>query len=322
MGALWGVLLALAVLAVLVLGISYVCFHIAFYMPEKNKKPKAEFELPEGKIYEPYADAMIGWMKQVRAMPSEDVQITTCDGLVLRGKYYEYAPGAPVELMFHGYRGAAERDLCGGVQRCFKLGHSALLVDQRAASKSQGNVITFGLREHQDCLCWVDFMRKRFGEDVKIILCGISMGATTVLMAAGEELPKNVVGVLADCGFSSAREIICKVIRQMGLPDQLVYPFIRLGAQLYGGFNVELANATEALKRCKVPVLFFHGTADDYVPWEMSQKNYDACASEKKLVCIDNAGHGLSYLMDPPLYLASVREFEVHWGIQGKEQVG
>ena len=152
-----GLLITLAAVAALVLAASYVCFYIAFYVPEKNKKPKAEFELPEGKIYEPYADAMIGWMKEVRAMPHEELQITSFDGLTLRGKYYEYAPGAPIELMFHGYRGAAERDLCGGVQRCFKLGHSALLVEQRASSRSQGNVITFGLREHRDCLRWAEF---------------------------------------------------------------------------------------------------------------------------------------------------------------------
>lgn len=316
---MWTVLLILAVLVLLVLAVAWVCFFLAFYMPEKGKQPKSEFDLPKGKIYEPYADAMIGWMKEVRAMPHEELQITSFDGLTLRGKYYEYAPGAPIELMFHGYRGAAERDLCGGVQRCFKLGHSALLVEQRASSRSQGNVITFGLREHRDCLRWAEFAQEKFGEDAKIILCGISMGATTVLMAAGEELPKCVVGVLADCGFSSAKEIICKVLRQIHLPPKLFYPLIRLGAKLYGGFALEQADATQAMTRCRLPVLFFHGTDDDYVPWQMSQKNFDACASQKKLVLVPGAGHGLSYLLDPQGYLAAVREFEPYWGINRKE---
>ena len=316
---MWTVLLILAVLVLLVLAVAWVCFFLAFYMPEKGKKPKSEFDLPKGKIYEPYADAMIGWMKEVRAMPHEELQITSFDGLTLRGKYYEYAPGAPIELMFHGYRGAAERDLCGGVQRCFKLGHSALLVEQRASSRSQGNVITFGLREHRDCLRWAEFAQEKFGEDAKIILCGISMGATTVLMAAGEELPMCVVGVLADCGFSSAKEIICKVLRQIHLPQKLFYPLIRLGAKLYGGFALEQADATQAMTRCRLPVLFFHGTDDDYVPWQMSQKNFDACASQKKLVLVPGAGHGLSYLLDPQGYLAAVREFEPYWGINRKE---
>lgn len=315
MDILWGVLLGVAILILLVLAISFVCFYMAFYMPEKNKKPKKEYDLPVGKVYEPYADAMVGWMKEVRALPFEQMEITTFDGLKLRGKYYEYAPGAPIELMFHGYRGTAERDLCGGVRRCFKLGRNALLVDQRAACQSQGNVITFGVKEHKDCLCWIEHMIRRFGPDVRIILCGISMGATTVLLAAGEELPKNVIGVLADCGFSTAKEIICKVVRQIGLPAGLVYPFIRLGAKLYGGFDPKDSDAPAALQRCRVPVIFFHGSDDDFVPWEMSKQNYDACVSEKKLVCIPKAGHGLSYLIDPPGYLEALREFGVKWGL-------
>ena len=315
------ILWTLLVLVLLVLATSYICFFLAFYVPEKEKLPKTEFDLPKGKIYEPYAQDMIRWMKEVRAMPHEELQITSFDGLILRGKYYEYAPGAPIELMFHGYRGTAERDLCGGVQRCFRLGHSALLVEQRAANRSQGNVITFGVNEHRDCLAWVELAEKRFGPDAKIILCGISMGATTVLMAAGKELPKCIVGVLADCGFSSGKEIICKVIRQLKLPAKLLFPFVSLGAKLYGGFRIEQSDAAKAMENCRLPVLFFHGLDDDYVPWQMSQKNYDACTAQKKLVLVPGAGHGLAYLLDPPGYLAAVREFEAHWGIERKEAV-
>lgn len=317
MGILW-VLLGLVLL---VLAVSYICFYLAFYMPEKGKIPKAEFELPVGKIYEPYADDMIRWMKEVRAMPCREMEITSFDGLVLKGRFYEYAPDAPIELMFHGYRGTAERDLCGGVQRCFKLGHSAMIVEQRAASRSQGNVITFGLREHRDCLRWAEYLNQELGSHRRIILCGISMGATTVLMAAGQKLPENVVGVLADCGFSSAREIICKVLRQIHLPPKLFYPLIRLGAKLYGGFDPEEADATKAMKNCTLPVLFFHGLDDDYVPWQMSRKNYDACGAVKKLVLVPGAGHGLAYLLDPTGYRAAIREFEPNWGIERKEAV-
>ena len=56
--------------------------------------------------------------------------------------------------------------------------------------------------------------------------------------------------------------------------QKLLYPFVRLGAKLYGGFRVEESDATRAMAKCYLPVLFFHGTDDDYVPWQMSQKNY------------------------------------------------
>ena len=157
---------------------------------------------------------MVAWMKEARKLVTEEFSIVSFDGLRLYGKFYEYEPDAPIELMFHGYRGSAERDLCGGVQRCFALGRSCLIVDQRTSEKSEGHVISFGINERRDCRAWVDFAVEHFGPDVKIVLTGISMGAATVMMAAGEPLPANVIGVLADCGYTSAKDIIKKVIRQ------------------------------------------------------------------------------------------------------------
>lgn len=292
----------------------YICFRLAYYVPAKDKH-RPEYEMPPGKIYEPYHGQMRKWMEEVRAMPSRELSITTFDGLTLWGKYYEYAPGAPIELMFHGYRGTAERDLCGGVQRSFSLGHSVLIVDQRGSGKSGGNTITFGVKESRDCRCWVDFMIKYFGADVRIILCGISMGATTVLLAASQSLPENVIGVLADCGFSSAKEIICKVIHQLRLPDKLLYPFVRLGGMMFGGFDVEKADASAAVKNCRVPVIFFHGDQDDYVPCQMSRVNYDACGAVKELVLTPGAGHGMCYLVDQEAYIRALRKFEKNWGL-------
>ena len=101
---LWIGLSVLAVLAAIVALIAYICFRMAFYVPKK--RPVAEeYPVPDGKEYIPYRDQMIGWIKESRALPHEDVQITSFDGLTLRGRYYEYAPGAPIELMLHGYRG-------------------------------------------------------------------------------------------------------------------------------------------------------------------------------------------------------------------------
>lgn len=301
-------------LAALVLLCAYICYRMAFYVPAKDKI-RPEFEVPPGKIYEPHHSQMRKWMEELREMPKEDFSVCSYDGLTLWGTYYEYAPGAPIELTFHGYRGTAERDLCGGVQRSFSLGHSALIVDQRASCRSGGHTITFGYKESRDCLSWVNFMVQHFGADVRIILCGISMGATTVMMASGEKLPKNVIGVLADCGFSCAKDIICKVIRQMKLPDKLLYPFVRLGGILYGGFDPNKADATAALKSCSLPVIFFHGDTDDYVPCEMSRINYDACPTTKELVVIPNAGHGLCYIVDGQGYVDKLKAFEKNWGL-------
>lgn len=314
-------LLIIATLLVMILAISYICFLLAFRVSRKEPRNKEEYPIPEGKIYEPWRDIMVQWMKQTRQLPHTDVSIRSFDGLILKGKYYEFAPGAPIELMMHGYRGEADRDLCGGVQRCFALGHSALVVDQRGCGASEGNVITFGIRESRDCLDWVQFIIRTFGKNVNILLTGISMGASTVLIAGGQPLPENVVGILADCGYTSARDIIKEVIRAMKLPPALAYPFVRLGAWLFGRFDLEKDAAIDAVKRCRVPVLFFHGEDDDYVPCRMSRENFDACASEKKLVTVPGAGHGLSFLIDPKRYLKEMSSFFGRCEPLGKDAV-
>ena len=295
-------------IAALILLTSYVCFRLTFYVP-KRRKPTEEFEIPPGKIYEPYRDLMVDWMKKMRAEPHREVSITSFDGLKLCGNYYEYKKGATVELMFHGYRGTAERDLCGGIQRCFALERNVLIVDQRACGKSEGSVITFGINESRDLLAWIEFIRRDMGEDVNIILTGISMGAATVMIAAGQPLPKNVVGLLADCGYTSARAIISKVIKQLHLPAPVFYPLIKLGARLFGHFNLEEFSPIESMRRCTLPIIFYHGDQDDFVPCEMSRENFEACTAPKHLVVVPNAGHGMAFLLDQQAYLRELDNF-------------
>ena len=303
---IFGILLGLAALVLL---ISYICYRIAFYAPKRKPLPEGTIEIPEGEIYEVHREKMESWVRQMWKLPCQSFEITAFDGLKLYAKYYEFAPGAPIELMFHGYRGSAERDLSGGIERCFRVGRSALIVDQRCAGNSGGHVITFGVHERRDCLSWIDFAIDHFGPDVKIILTGISMGAATVLMAGGEELPPNVVGILADCGYTSAKAIMYEVIRKMGLPPKPSYPFVKLGARIFGRFDLEETSPLEAVRRCKLPVIFFHGEADDFVPCYMSQENFEACASRKHLVTIPGAGHGLAYAVEPDRYVEELYDF-------------
>ena len=295
--------------AALVLIVSYICFRMAFYADRSKQASPDVLDLPDGEVYKPFLPFMEECAKEVRAMPCEELHTTSFDGLPLYGRYYEYAPGAPIELMMHGYRGSAERDLSGGVRRAFRLGHSVLLVDQRCSGKSGGDVITFGIREHKDCLAWLEKMGERFGPDARIILTGISMGAATVLLAAGQPLPDTVIGVLADCGYTSAKDIIQVVIKDMGLPPKLSYPFVKLGARIYGGFDLEEVSPCEEIKKATVPVIFFHGEDDAFVPCYMSKINYDACPTRKALVTIPGAGHGLSYPVSKEQYLQAMRDF-------------
>ncbi|MBQ9845255.1 MAG: prolyl oligopeptidase family serine peptidase [Oscillospiraceae bacterium] len=295
--------------------ISYICFRIVFYVPQKNKGKTMAIK---GAAYDPYRETMKKMVQDSRKIPYEDFYIKSFDGLTLHAKYYECRKGADTEIMFHGYRGSAERDLSGGIQRCFAIGRNALVVDQRTSCGSGGNVITFGINEHRDCIAWAEFAAQHFGSGVNLILCGISMGASTVLMAAGKPLPPNVKGVLADCGFSTAEAIIKKCSRDMHLPTQLVYPFIKLGARLYGKFDLEEYSALESVKNCRLPVIFFHGESDDFVPCDMSRQLAEACASPNRLVTIAGAGHGIAYLVDPERYLKELSQFFTENGLETK----
>ena len=188
-------------LVLLCLLVSLVCFVKVFYSKTRKPLGKDEYDIPEGEIYEKFRGDIIDWIKMTRGMKSEAVEIKSHDGLTLRGRYYECKKGAPVELLFHGYRGYSERDLSGGVERCFALERNALLIDQRASGTSDGHVISFGINESLDCVRWAEFAAEHFGKETPIILTGVSMGAATVVMASAEKLPENVMCVLADCGY-------------------------------------------------------------------------------------------------------------------------
>jgi len=312
---LWITLGVIGFLSLVTLAAAYICYRLMLYSAPRRLPGEGEYEIPEGDIYEAFREDMIAWTNMTRELPYKEYSISSFDGLTLRAKFYEYKPGAPIELMFHGYRGYAERDLSGGVERCFKLGHSALLVDHRGAGLSDGNTITFGILERRDCRDWVDFAVKEFGEDAKLILTGISMGAATVLMTAGRELPPQIQYVLADCGYTSPKEIITKVMVDLKLPPALLYPLCTLGARIFGGFNLNEYSPMEAMETCRLPVVFVHGETDDFVPFDMSVRLYEACRGRhKKLIPIPGAGHGLAFPVAREVYIEALREFKRECG--------
>ena len=303
-------LIILSSLIVLTLLTSYICFYIVFYITKKEKRPykEDEYDIPPGDEYQEHKELLTQWMKDIRKVPYKTACIKSYDNLKLYGKYYDCG-GDTIEIMFHGYRGNAERDLCGGVRRAFALNHNVLLVDQRASKLSDGHITTFGIKERFDCLSWVDYVIKTFGDDIKIILTGVSMGAATVIMASEFDLPKNVIGVLADCSYTSPKEVIKKVIKQLKLPPAIFYPIIYLGAKLFGGFNLEASSPIKAIKNAKVPVIIFHGSTDNLVPAYMGKELYDVNPTVNKLVVIEGAGHCLGYVVEPESYLKSMDEF-------------
>lgn len=300
------VLYVILAAAALVFGGAYICCRMAFGVDRAQTLDS--HNLMQGEQYDPLHDEMMAMVLEADALVYEDVWMVNREGLRLHARYYEVDPKAPLELMFHGYRANAVRDFSGGITREIARGWNLLLVDQRAHGQSEGRYLSFGVKERYDCLDWINWANGRFGADKSIVLAGISMGAATVLMAAGLELPDNVRGVLADSGYTSPRAIIRSVMRSMHCPAA-VYPLLRFGGRLYGGFDIDSASAEGAMADCRVPVLFVHGEDDRFVPCEMGRRNWAACTADKTLLTIPGAGHGLSYLIDKERYETVLTQF-------------
>ena len=287
---------------------SYFCYRLAFSVPKQSRE--ALFEMPDTEQYAPYSAEARQMISNALEIPYKEAVVTSYDGLRLFGKCYIASADAPWLIMLHGYRSGAERDFCGGLKFGIDSGFNVLLVDQRAHGKSEGKCLTFGIKERYDCLTWTNYVISQAGSSCKIALYGMSMGAATVLMAAGSELPKNVACIVADCGYTSPKAIIKKVIREMHYPVFPTYALVRLGGMLFGGFDIEEYSAVQAMEKCDIPVLFIHGDDDRFVPCDMGRENHRHCRAEgKKLLIVPNAGHGMSYMSDKRAYLGTVSEF-------------
>lgn len=294
-------LIVLCIVAVVFLAALLFCFHIAFYNPAPHKEDP--YSIPDDDQYGPHGARMYRMVDYLRSLPYEQVYITSHDGLRLAARYYHRNDGGPVKIEFHGYRSAATRDFSGANELDVLTGCNVLLIDQRSHGLSEGSVITFGIKERYDVLSWVNYVVDRFGPDVKILLSGVSMGAATVLMASDLDLPPNVKGMIADCGYSSPKAILKKVCGEdMHLPADLLYPFCKLAAKWLGKFDLEEASAVEAVKNSRVPIFMVHGTEDRYVPFSMGLEIKEAAGDKATLHIFEGSGHVLSYLDDTPRY--------------------
>lgn len=251
---------------------------------------------------------MLQLIYDFEALAFEEVWIKSFDGLKLYGRYYHTQDKAPLQIQCHGYRGTAMRDFCGGSRLGRLAGHNLLVIDQRAHGKSQGHSICFGIKERYDCLSWIEYACQRFGSDTPIILSGVSMGAATVIMAAGLKLPDNVKGVVADCPYSSPYEIIKKVCKDKHFPTFIAMPLLCAAARLFAGFSLKSASPIDSLKSAHIPILIIHGEADRFVPCQMS-RDLAATSSMVRLASFPDAGHGLSFIEDYDRYKKLCNEF-------------
>ena len=302
----------LLIAAAALLGGAMYAYRITFY--SAPQKPKKKSNKPGqsnpflASQYDPYRVEMRRLRDQLQNRPCEFVTTKSRDGLTLSGRYYHVADGAPLAIGFHGYRSSWLIDFSFGSELTEQMGHNLLLVDQRAQGLSQGHTITFGLLERQDLICWVEYANERFGTHTPIFLYGVSMGGATVLMTPQEQLTPNVKGIIADCPYANALEIILYVAKAMPIPQWITKPLVILGARIYGCFSIRETDARAELAKGHLPVLILHGDQDTFVPDFMS----DVAACNPDLIhrhLFPSADHGISCLVDPQRYRKIVTEF-------------
>ncbi len=247
------------------------------------------------------------WLTEHNA---QTLTMESYDGLLLHGTWVPAENPRGTIILAHGYHSCIFTDFSFVYERYHSLGLNLLLPDQRAHRRSQGKYITFGVKECRDFIRWGEYHNKHLGS-CPIVYSGLSMGAATVMYVAGEpDLPKNTVGFIADCGFTSPKEIIGKVFTQVThLPAWPVLWSADLFARIFAKFSLSDRSTLKSLANNQLPIIMVHGLADDFVPSDMTQRSYDACGGEKELLLVEGAGHGVSFAKAEQEYGALVTAF-------------
>lgn len=303
----------LIILAVII-AVFLIVFAVIAFVSKKFFGRGVEYDAEYALRNEPeLLSKVVSGKQKISEYTPEEVSIKSDDGLTLYGLLYKSKSQTDTTVIcFHGYHSNLKNDFCTVIGYFVSIGFNVLTVSQRCHGKSEGKCLTFGIKEKYDCLRWCEYVRSRFGENSKIILNGVSMGAATVTMASDKSvgLPENVKLIIADCGYSSPWEIICDVAKKnYHITKFPVIYLLRAVTKLIYGFDIKDGSSVEAVKNTDIPIFFAHGKADDFVPYYMGVKISNACVSKHELFSVENAGHGLAFMVDTDGYKKSLEEF-------------
>ncbi len=211
-------------------------------------------------------------------------------------------------IIIHGYT-SEPRGMGMYAQKYHELGYNVLMPSLNGHADSEAGTVTMGWKDRLDIVDWANFIAENYPES-KIILHGESMGAATTMMTTGEDLPENVKVAVADCGYTSVWDIFSnKIKNNFKMHEFPTLYSANVVNKIYSGFDFKEASAIEQLKKSKTPTIFIHGDKDTFVPYEMLDRVYEACASEKEKITIPDSPHARNACVDPELYWNSVIEF-------------
>ena len=237
-------------------------------------------------------------------LPFRELEVTSFDGLKLKGYLLEGDP-KEVVICVHGYKSGMEEDYCDKIKIYRDRGTTVLLMNDRAHGNSEGRYLGFSELDRFDVAKWVDKINEMY-DNPRIYLHGLSMGGATVIHCADMKL-KNVCGIIDDCGFNS----ILGISKALSA-DMYHLPFFPIGylawfwAKVLNHVDFNKSIGEECVRKADVPILFFHGKSDAFVPTRMSESMYEACITPKELHLIDNCGHAAAYICAPEEYTDAV----------------
>lgn len=269
-------------------------------------------EMADAEKWEEYIKIIHSVKEKFLQRPSEHVTIRSRDGLTLHGDLFPAEnPSKRTAILCHGYTSCGMNDCPTMAEYFMERGYNTLIVDHRSHGKSEGQYVGFGILDRFDCLKWIEYVIGRLGKESEIVLYGVSMGASTVLMASGaDEFPKNVKAIISDCAFTSPYDVFKHILkRDYHLPPRPIMDINERMCREKAGYGFRDYSTLDAVKKAPCPILFIHGKEDKFVPTDMTLKNYEACTGEKRLLLVDNAGHAASLYENKELYENTVTEF-------------
>lgn len=239
---------------------------------------------------------------------SNDTYIKSEDGLNLHGYELKHLDSDIWTIIVHGYDGQGI-DMGDYAQSFYNKGYNVLVVDLRGAGLSDGEYIGMGWHDRLDIVSWIDYLVEK-DEKCQIILFGVSMGASTVMMATGEKLHQNVKLAIEDCGYSSVWSEFEYQLKKIFNLDS--FPFLNVASittKIRAGYFLEDASSLKQLQKSNTPTLFIHGDKDEFVPTYMVNENYEIATCEKELLVVEGAEHARSSKVAPDLYWNTIDEF-------------
>ena len=211
-------------------------------------------------------------------------------------------------IVVHGYGGSGKL-MSDKSKYFYDMGYNVLIPDLRGHGKSEGDYIGMGWKDRLDIISWINFIIKE-NPNAEIVLHGTSMGAATVLMTSGENLPSNVKAIVADCAYTSAwDEFSYQLETYLKVPSSYILNVTNMVTKLKAGYSLKEASALECVKKATVPILYIHGDKDKFVPYSMMDKLYDATISPKEKLTIEGGEHANSDLVSPFLYWLTLEDF-------------